>query len=272
MEKVLIASPVNQHPMILEQFAVSLLNLDTREVNPSFLFIDDNPQKESSAILLRLARQLRGEIHSGMSPPDDYRGEVKHRWTSGRIFKVANFRNSILTYARENNFDALLMVDSDLMLHPRTLSHLMEQQKDIISEIYWTSWIPGGQPFPQVWLWDNYTQYTPDDEAIPNLKTMNQRIKVFHDQLHQPGIYKVGGLGGCTLMGRAVLESPVSFSKVPNLSFLGEDRHFCVRASVYGFELFVDTCYPAVHLYRLSELPQWEDIKKSWCYTVSLMK
>jgi hypothetical protein len=270
VERVLIASPVNQHPAILKEFAASLLNLELKGVCASFLFIEDNYQEESREILSRLAGQLGGEILMVQSKPDDYRKELGHAWTPARITKVTEFRNRILDHAREKDYDSLFMVDSDLMLHPKTLIHLMTQKKDIVSEIYWTSWTPGSRPFPQVWQCDNYTQCLPGQQDQPYLSRTYQGLKDFHESLKKPGIYKVGGLGGCTLMSRAVLKSPVSYSKIPNLSFLGEDRHFCVRAAVLGFELYVDTCYPAFHLYRLADLPRWESVKKGWEYGVSL--
>lgn len=272
MKRVVIASPVNQHPSILKEFAASLLNLDTKGVDASFLFIEDNFNEESREILISLAKQLGGEILPGQSPPDDYRKEIKHQWTPQRVLKVTSFRNRILAYAAENHFDALFMIDSDLMLHPQTLLHLMEQKKDIVSEIYWTAWVPGGQAFPQVWLCDNYTQSLPCQEGVDSSPIFSPNDKSFLDLLRKPGLYKVGGLGGCTLMSRTVLESPVSYSKIPNLSFLGEDRHFCVRAAVLGFELYVDTCFPAFHVYRLSDVPQCERVKKGWGYKVSFAK
>ncbi len=35
-----------------------------------------------------------------------------------------------------------------------------------------------------------------------------------------------------------------------NVSFWGEDRHFCIRARALNIDLFVDTVFPAYHIYR----------------------
>lgn len=48
--------------------------------------------------------------------------------------------------------------------------------------------------------------------------------------------------------------SGVRFKEIKNLSFFGEDRHFCVRAAALGFSMFMDTHYPAYHIYRESDL------------------
>ena len=65
----------------------------------------------------------------------------------------------------------------------------------------------------------------------------------------------MGGLGACTLIARAALLKGVRFKQIENLRILkGEDRFFCVRAAALGLELFVDTHYPAYHIYRESDL------------------
>lgn len=76
----------------------------------------------------------------------------------------------------------------------------------------------------------------------------------FLNTLRRPGIYEVGGLGACTLISRRALEAGANFSKIKNLSLTGEDRHFCVRAAVLGFPLYVDTHLPAYHIYRNKDL------------------
>lgn len=45
---------------------------------------------------------------------------------------------------------------------------------------------------------------------------------------------------------------------------MGEDRHFCIRALALGFELFVDTHYPAFHLYRSADCERLPSYKSSY--------
>jgi len=42
----------------------------------------------------------------------------------------------------------------------------------------------------------------------------------------------------------------VCYDDIYNLGFDGEDRFFCVRAACAGLSIWIDTHYPAVHLYR----------------------
>jgi len=81
------------------------------------------------------------------------------------------------------------------------------------------------------------------------------------NQLKVPGVYTVGGLGACTLISKRAIQAGVNFKEIYNISFMGEDRHFCIRAVALGFELFVDTHYPAFHIYRLSDLDGLAEFK-----------
>ena len=69
--------------------------------------------------------------------------------------------------------------------------------------------------------------------------------------------------GACTLVKRKVLEAGVNYSHIPNIrdALFGEDRHFCVRAAVHGFELWVDTHVPATHLYTETEYQKYMNTK-----------
>jgi len=61
------------------------------------------------------------------------------------------------------------------------------------------------------------------------------------------------------LISRAALIKGVSFKPIKNLTIHGEDRFFCIRAAVLGIDLFVDTYYPAYHIYREKDLDGVQD-------------
>jgi hypothetical protein len=60
-------------------------------------------------------------------------------------------------------------------------------------------------------------------------------------------------LGACTLISVPALKAGLNFLPINNVSFWGEDRWFCIRAEALGFPLYIDTHYPAKHLYRESD-------------------
>lgn len=249
--RILIGTSVCQTPKILEKFLQSMKGIETSEFEVFFLFIDDN-QEEPSSRLLRGA-DLGHETRILDAPPREtayYKDERMHFWDNSLVLRVANLKNKIIHYAVEHGFDYLFLVDSDLLIAPGLLRHLVAQEKDIISEVFWTAWQPGTMPMPNVWMYDKY------DMAHPNLPEEQRHAKTiaFLTMLRQPGVYEVGGLGACTLISVAALEKGLNFSPIENISFWGEDRWFCIRAAALGFRLFADTQFPAKHLYRESDL------------------
>ena len=135
------------------------------------------------------------------------------------------------------------MVDTDLILHPNTLIQLLSSKKKLIANIFWTQEKPNSNYFwANCWDYDQYTQV--------NVKEWLRK-----------GVYEVGGTGACFLISREVIEKGVNYSPISNLKFIhGEDRYFCIRAVCNGFKIYIDTHYPALHLYRPSI---YEDYIKS---------
>ncbi|WP_297457134.1 glycosyltransferase family A protein [Persephonella sp.] len=262
--KVLVGSPIRQKPEILKYFLEFLTYLEYFE-NLDFFFIDDNVEEASKNLLENFRNKTDRVIleKSWYGSNDEYKcDDITHHWTDNLIWKVADFKDRIIDYAREKNYDYLFFVDSDLLLYPQTIKHLISTGKDIISEVFWTKWKPtDSMEYPQVWLSDQYNlfevKYVNAPEEIKSKKALK-----FIKKLKKKGIYKVGGLGACTLISKKALEKGVSFKPLYNLSLWGEDRHFCVRAVALGFELFASTYYPPLHLYRGEDLKKVNDFRR----------
>lgn len=251
--RVLVASPVRQKEVVLAEFLESLEMLDTSGLRLDFAFIDDNNGHD----LLDAFARGKGNVRVFPAESGDTYlcDETTHYWREDLIWKVAAFKNRFIKLALEEGYDYLFLVDSDLYLHPKTINHLVSLGKDIVSEVYWTRWEPGMVPLPQVWAGDQYRLYHTRRGEVLSEEEVNQRTAEFMQMLSEPGTYKVGGLGACTLISRKALSVGVSFSEIYNLGFIGEDRHFCIRAAALGLELYADTHYPPFHIYRESELP-----------------
>lgn len=269
MKRVLIGSPIRQNPIILNEFLISLTELNKDDLELSYCFVDDNIDKESSYILDRFKREQLGvtilkssdfELEQSVDYICD---ENTHHWKESIIDKVIMYKNTIINIAKNQDFDYLFFIDSDIILHPFTLQQLILSNKDIISNIFWTKWSIDSVLEPQVWLQDVYNMYkTVADEKLSK-KEILMESEIFRKKLKKPGVYQVGGLGACTLLSKRVVHSGVNFSRLYNVSFWGEDRHFCIRAAALGFDLFVDTHYPAYHLYRFNDLHGVENYKKN---------
>jgi GT2 family glycosyltransferase len=247
----LTGTPVCQKPQILELFLRSLASVETDKAAVDFFFIDDNQEEESKELLKKFGR-ARPNVRIEAAPQRNcayVTNEETHYWNDSLVLRVADMKNRMIAHAVENGYDYLFLIDSDLLVAPCLLTHLMSLDKDVVSEIFWTSWRPGAAPLPNVWLYDKY------DMARPSLDpaAYSAEAAAFLSKLGAPGVYKVGGLGACTLISAAALRKGLNFSPISNLSLWGEDRWFCVRAAAAGFRLFADTHYPAEHLYRMDD-------------------
>ncbi|MGB9826230.1 MAG: glycosyltransferase, partial [Desulfofundulus sp.] len=264
MQRVLIASPVRQKPSILKEFLWSLSHLETTGLIVEYAFIDDN-ERESTLLREFAAGRENVHIFPGDTSDHAYRcDEHTHHWREDLIWKVAGYKNRFIQMTRDNGFDFLFLVDSDLVLHPKTLVHLVGLGKDIVSEVYWTRWEPDMIPLPQVWAGDQYRLYHVQRGEILDEKEIARRQEAFLEMLRRPGTYRVGGLGACTLISRRAILLGVSFSEIYNLGLIGEDRHFCVRAAALGLELYADTHYPPFHIYRESDLAKLKEYKEKY--------
>lgn len=256
-ERVLIGSPIHRKPAILKEFLESLTKLDTDGIELSYFFIDDNKEIESTNLLHQFSQEINGVTLISTKTNDTYLcDENSHFWNDNLIWKVAAFKNQMIDFALKNDYDYLFLIDSDIVLHPKTIQRLIKTRKDIISEIFWTKWQKDNIELPQVWVQDEYEFYT-KDKKLTDEEILNQSSE-FIKALRKPGIYEVGGLGACTLLSKHALQKGVNFNRIKNLSFWGEDRHFCIRAVALGLNLYVDTHYPAFHIFRESELSRIE--------------
>ena len=240
--RVLVGSTIRESPEVLKRYLESLngLNVDS-DTSVEFSFIDNNDCLESSQALIDYMPE---DSMVSVSDPEGvsyHKNDETHLWTHDAIRNVADLKNCIITKFLNNCYHThLFFVDSDLILHPDALKYLLNADKDIVSAVFWTRWQKNEEPRPNIWLTGEYGMGCNQEE--------------FFAILRSPALIRVGGLGACTLIKRRVLEAGVNFKFVENLDYVGEDRHFCVRAAVHGFELWADARFPVKHLYREEDL------------------
>lgn len=221
--KILIAAPLRQELHIFREYQRGLDELKIPEgvTVDRFYVVNDCPE---------VIPEIQGAAFDVLDTGDTYRkADNDHLWTRENLEKMPALRNMTVRRALEGGYDYLFSVDTDIVLHPETLLRLLEADKDIISELYWTNG------------WCNAWMY---DQASGMEKAWAR-----------PGLYQVGMTGACTLIKREVLAAGVDFTPIPNIrkALWGEDRWFCIRAAVLGFEMWIDTHCPPWHLYSEKE-------------------
>lgn len=218
MIKILIAAPLRQSVEIFREYQKGLDGLVIPEgvTVDRFFVVNDCDE---------VIPEIRGD-YVICNTGDEYRkAENDHLWTMQNLDKMSYLRNVTIAQTLKGGYDYLFSVDTDLVLQPQTLQTLLDADKDIISELFYTNhWC-------NAWMWDQSDGMTTDWQV--------------------PGQYKVGFTGACMLVKRRVFEHGVSYTKIPNIMYAlrGEDRHFGVRAACLGFEMWTDSTCPPIHLY-----------------------
>lgn len=236
---VISFTPVRTDPATLELF---LDRLDAQHLADSWAY-DDNVLPASSG-LLAASLELLPRLDL---PEADYRvSDDTHYWGSGADHRVAQIKNQAIDlFLAETDATHLFLCDADVILLPGTVEHLASLGLPVVSEVYWTRWRPTDPLMPNVWDHGHYGFWSAES---------------LH-RLAEPGQYRVGGLGACTLIERSVLER-IRFDPIPGWPMWGEDRWFCLRAAVAGVELWADTVKTPWHVYRSADLDQartWDE-------------
>ena len=256
--RILIGSIINRRPEILKEFFLALDEMRRPTCSIEYYFVDDTKAPASGDLLQRFAAD-HDTCHLVHTDPKESPAFLGSKW------RPAKYKNQIVGYAKENAYDYLFLVDSDIVVHPKTLEQLMGSKKEIIASVFWTS--SKGESAPQVWLFDENTQFDIKiSEGISDDEKGRRRTEFFQ-KLQAPGTYEVGGVRSCTLISKNVLQSGVSFQRINNVTFLSDDSHFCLRAAALGFSMYVDTHYPSYHIVREtgeSSLAGVVGVKKGW--------
>lgn len=232
MKKILLCAPIHEKKEVFELYLKHLRKLIIPEdVNLDKLFVLHNCEN--------LKQHLQADegciIYNNTN--NYKKDEQTHHWEQNNFNDVVFMKNKLIEIMLKGKYDHIFYIDSDLMLHPNTLVDLYSADKDMISEIFWTKWNKYGndEELPNCWHYDHYGIFKQD---LDRWRT-------------ERGYFKVGMTGACTLIKRKVLEAGVNWNAIPNLSMsVWEDRAFCVKTVVAGFEIWTSTHYPAFHIYR----------------------
>ena len=226
--RVLITAPLRQDVRIFREYQRALDELIIPEgVTVDRFFVVNNCDE--------VIPEIRGDFIVMNTGAAYVKTEDDHIWTGDNLVNMSALRNETIKAALDGGYDYWWSIDTDVIVQPETLCALLDAGKDVVSEVFWTQ--QPGCLWCNAWMYD---AYDPDGRF---------------DEWRQPGLYCVGMTGACTLAKTEVFRRGLNYSPIPNIrrAFWGEDRHFCVRAAVLGVELWLDTHFPATHLYTEQE-------------------
>lgn len=247
MKKILITAPVHQNEDIFKEYLWSLDRLIIpKDVKIRRFFYLHNCEN--------LKKFLNNDEYVILNDNSIFHvTEKTHIWKNENFSIVAKMRTMALEKAREEHYDYVFSVDSDVLLNPLTLSLLLSDCKDIVGNIYWTDFNGKGMLLPNC--------YDQENCQFDNLQGGLDRLKIM-------GVYDVGVVGACTLIGKRIIENPfINYFPIKNISSTKwEDQAFITRARclINDISVCIDTRYPARHLYRQSEYELWMKDKQEY--------
>lgn len=252
--RILVGACVRQDPEVLKAHLQTLAwQRLPQGVSVSYAFIDDNLDAASSTLL----RSVEGAtIIAPTARPEGASYEVSesgHSWSVPTFYHLATQKQRLLDLTLAEHFDAIFLVDSDLLLAPDTLASLIATEKEVVSGVFWTSWSGSDAPLPQVWTTHPY-----------GFDGAGWTTHTFLSALRRRELVRVRGLGAATLIRASAIRRGLSFNLVPGLPewgmWQGEDRHFCVNAERRHIELYADAWPQIFHIYRPSDRAQIDDV------------
>lgn len=240
MKKILITAPLRQETDIFLEYQKGLDALEVPEGYAVSRFFVVNDCREVIPFIenAEWTETETGEAYEKTGND--------HLWTLDLMRKMSGLRNMTIRKMLDGGYDYWFSVDTDIVLDPRTLKTLIEADKDIVSEIFWTK-APSGFYWCNAWMADQ-------SAGMP-------------EDWKKPGLYRCGMTGALTLVKRKVFEAGVDYTQIPNIrtALRGEDRHFCVRAACAGFEMWIDSHCPAEHLYTRSVYNDYMARRRETC-------
>ncbi len=243
-KRVLIAAPVHQSPEVFKEYLEHINKLEVPEeyeVNKFFILHNCS----------ELSNQLEKNEYEILSNKIEYH-PFSHNFSAENFSILSYMRSHILDYARENNYDYVYSIDSDVLVHPKSLMLLLRDNKDIVGMINWSV------------SYNNDTIIVPNCYDLEFYKRWNNNI----NYLKKLGVWEVGIISATNLIGPRILQEkrinyyPVFGSKCSEW----EDYAFSLRAHclIPDLKMYMDTRLPSRHLYREKDYYRWMMDKKKY--------
>lgn len=249
---IVIGSLVKDREWILPDYLKCIDAIDYPKEKISYIFIINNSSDRSFDILHQWSQGKNVHLMEHNFKLTEPHGE--HKWNHQLLDEMANMRDCLKDEAFEllRWNDYLISIDTDILFPPGVIKHLVMSDKEIISPVFWAGWHDGKydtQKLPQVWINGGYHLTNDFVQFVANSRR----------------VFEVGGLGAFTAI-KKTLNTTNPALNYQNVDFMphgmeGEDRNFCMRASVLGIKRFASTYYDLLHIDNPQQLNEIKDKK-----------
>lgn len=125
MSDLVVGCPVRQRGWVIKQWFEHVEHACTlARVEPTYVFVVD-PQDETARLLLELIT-AKDRICRFSWCKEDVEAPDERRWNHERFTRMVELRNQLLSQVRELAPKHFLSLDSDILLHPQTITALLE--------------------------------------------------------------------------------------------------------------------------------------------------
>ena len=241
-KKILITAPVHQSIEIFKEYLFSLSHLlvpKGYEVHKYF-YLHNCPE---------LKNLLKENEYEEVLDNSTY--EIfSHDFKNENYSALSYMRTAALIKARKENFNYVFSVDSDILIHPKTLFYLLEDNQDIVGMINWSKSFSG-------------------DSIVPNCYDL-EYWKWWEDNsiLKQKGLYERGIISSTVLLGSRIIQNEkINYYPIPNIECSQwEDYALSLKAHIIipDLKMSLDTRLHCRHLYKEKDYNRWIKEKKEY--------
>jgi hypothetical protein len=153
--RLLAATVSCKPPEILKACLTALRGQQLRlAADLDVLVVLDDKDKPYADDTLALVRESGASLLDAFAEgPREFSDDgPSHQWAPSAFRRVAELKNKIFQHALDNGYDAVWLVDSDVIPDAYTLQNLLDTDNGISAGVYWTRWTRDQHPLPQVWL------------------------------------------------------------------------------------------------------------------------
>ena len=242
--KILVAAPTYQRMQYCQkQFLKSIISLDYGNYD---VLIVDNSEKNTNF----------NELNKNKN--------IKVIWDKSdqknKLLSLVNSRNKILNYAIDNNYDYILMMDSDVIPPENIIQGLLECNKDIVSGLYYNYFIVDGKTkyMPVAWTALTKEEFEEIKQKIqlPDFikSHLDLRAHLTEQEADSEKLLEVViPSAGCMLIKRNVFEKiKYGLIDTQNMNNIktGDDIGFILNARKEGFKVYCYTKIKCEHLIK----------------------